>query len=153
MGFGRYSNFDLVLTLVDMYKVCEHDACVATVCLCVHAGTCISICAAYTLVSSLVAYVTFTTAVSVSVFTVKQERETKKQNHEVQITKAQTHVAGLCCCRRWVGHASRFPWWPEEPLVCVNPLQPPLHWLPSRSCCCLYTQELLSTIASPPLAQ
>lgn len=40
------------------------------------------ICAAYSLASSLVAYVTFTTAVSVSVFTVKQDRERKKEKHQ-----------------------------------------------------------------------
>ena len=37
------------------------------------------ICAAYTLASSLVAYVTFTTAVSVSVFTVRQDKERRRK--------------------------------------------------------------------------
>lgn len=111
---------------------------------------------AYTLASSLVAYVTFTTAVSVSVFTGKQDGERKeiiRYSKQRFGPHSHMHIAGLCCCRRWVRHASSFPWWPREPLVCVNPLQPSPHWLPSRPRCCLYRQELLNTIASLPLAQ
>lgn len=122
------------------------------------------LCAAYTLASSLVAYVTFTTAVSVSVFTAKQDRKrrTWKKRKEKKNTQKMTHskqrfghmhIAVLCCCRRWVRDAFRFPWWPREPLACVNLLQPSPHWLPSRPCCFLYRQEQLNTIASLPLAQ
>lgn len=52
-----------------------------------------SICAAYTLASSLAAYVTFTTAVSVSVFTVGQDKKRKRERgkkHEIQQTKEYT---------------------------------------------------------------
>lgn len=107
---------------------------------------CIAVCAAaYTFASSLVAYVTFTTAVSVSVFTVKQDREREREksiNMKYSKQRCGLHlhmyIAGLSCCRRWVRHAPRFPWWPREPLVCVNPLKPLPRWLVSRSGCCLY---------------
>lgn len=53
------------------------------------------ICAAYTLASSLVAYVTFTTAVSVSVFTGRQNKEggerRKKKTHEIA-NKGSAHA-------------------------------------------------------------
>jgi len=88
-----------------------------------------------------------------------ETRQGEKKGGEVKKTGATVnkglhmHITGLCRCRRWVGHASRFPWRPSELPVCVNPLQPSSHWLRSRPCCFLYRQELLNTIAPLPLAQ
>lgn len=80
-----------------------------------------NICAAYTLASSLVAYVTFTTAVSVSVFTVgrdkKIERETKKNMRYSKQWSTHGHIRSLLFS---VGESDTRPCSRGDPESCLS---------------------------------
>lgn len=159
--YGRTQDlFDSALVEMHTRHVWRPQTCMWTMLLallrrvCTHAGKkqvyhwpshlwlgCVNGCASYTLASSLAAYVTFTTAVSVSVFTVKQKKERDERKCGTQSIK-KTHIAGLYCCRMWVRRVQCLCW-PTEPLVCVNLWQPSPHWCVCHQESLQFSQECI----------